>query len=46
MFENVTDNDKKLWHSYFYWARQNAIRLTITKDPTSDAIIDDDERRI
>ena len=46
MFEGVTDNDKKLWHSYFYWARQNAIRLTITKYPTSDAIIDDDERRI
>jgi hypothetical protein len=37
--------DRKLWHTYFYWAREKVLTLS-TSDPDESAIIDNPKNRI
>ncbi len=45
-FDGDTESDRKLWHTYMYWARRNARLPQGHKPSESQAIVDDPANRV
>ncbi len=45
-FDGDNELDRKLWHTYVYWARKNAQSQQKDQPPKSEVIVDDPENRV
>jgi hypothetical protein len=45
-FDGVEEEDKRLWYTYMYWARQEALSLGFETSTEPQALVDDPNRRL
>ena len=45
-FVGDTPNDRKLWHTYLYWARERVRSMSQPDVPEAAALVDDPNRRV